>query len=298
MKKIVFSLVVLLFAAPALATTVTIDACDIGGGEVEIWYTTDNNLPRAFGLDITVSDGNIIACVPAMVGECNDVLQGYGIFPGTIQIAGDGTVTDDGTPVAPADDPGALGGINTDGITIEMGSLYVDGNEPGTSGLLCTITVTEDCTVTIAGNAARCGEGSPARGVIMVDPDEVPDVNYIPGDVFIYCFPSDHPDFGEWQTVGEPDSWCWVRQCHGDADNADEVFGRGRVWVGLNDITVLVAGFRVPYSGDPLVHPWIAADFDHADEVFGRGRVRVGLNDITVLVNYFRVPTVPDDCLD
>jgi len=35
-----------------------------------------------------------------------------------------------------------------------------------------------------------------------------------------------------------------------DFDHADEVFGRGRVRVGLNDITVLVNYFRVPTVPD------------------------------------------------
>jgi hypothetical protein len=118
-----------------------------------------------------------------MVGECNDVVQGFGIFPGTIQIDEGGNVTDDGTPVAPSDDPGALDGLDSNGITVELGSLYEDGNEPSLGGLICTITVTADCTVNIAGNAARCGVGSDPRGVVMVDWLEVPTVVYVPGVV-------------------------------------------------------------------------------------------------------------------
>ncbi len=184
MKKMTFVLAVLLFAAPAWATNVTVTATQVGTtDQVEISYSADVNLPRAFGLDITVTDGNIVACEPNMVGECTATVRGFGIFPGTIQIDDDGNVTDDGTPVAPSDDPGALGGINTNGITIEMGSLYTDVNAPASSGVLCTIVVTESCTVNIAGNAARCGEGSPDLGVVMENPDEVVTPTYIPCDV-------------------------------------------------------------------------------------------------------------------
>ncbi len=186
MKKIVFVLVVLLLAVPAWATTVTITAEQVGTtDQVEIKYSADVNLPRAFGLDITVTDGNIVACTPAMTGECTVSVRGFGIFPGTIQIDLDGNVTDDGTPVAPSDDLGALGGVGTNGITIEMGSLCVAGNEPPLSGVLCTIVVTESCTVNIAGNAARCGKGSEPRGVVMENPDEVVISIYIPGVVVI-----------------------------------------------------------------------------------------------------------------
>lgn len=185
MKKIAFVLAVLLLAAPAWAA-VTITATQVDDtNEVEISYSTDGNLPRAFGVDITVTDGNIVACTPAMVGECDADNQGYGIFPGTIVIEADGTVSDYNTPVAPSDDPGALGGLGTAGITVEMGSLYTDANAPDLSGVLCTIVVTENCTVNIAGNAARCGEGSEALGVVMENPDEVVIPTYIPGDVIL-----------------------------------------------------------------------------------------------------------------
>jgi hypothetical protein len=70
------------------------------------------------------------------------------------------------------------------------------------------------------------------------------------------------------------------------------------VWVGMNDVAVLVTGFRATYGGDPQVHPWIAADFDHYDEPYLRGTVRVGMNDVAELVQYFRAATVPADCLD
>lgn len=189
MKKIAFVLAVLLLAAPAWAA-VTITATQVDDtNEVEISYSTDGNLPRAFGLDITVTDGNIVSCTAAHIGECDADNRGYGIFPGTINIAADGEVNDWGSPVAPA---GAIGtpdpdpnnwGIGTAGITIEMGSLYVDGNEPASNGVLCTIVVTENCTVNIAGNAARCGMGSPEMGVVMENTDEVSIVYYVPCDV-------------------------------------------------------------------------------------------------------------------
>lgn len=300
MKKIAFVLAVLLLAAPSWAA-VTITATQVGDtNEVEISYSTDGTLPRAFGLDITVTDGNIVACTAAHVGECDATDQGYGIFPGTIVIEADGTVSDYNTPVAPSDDPGALGGLGTAGITVEMGSLYEDTNAPADSGVLCTIVVTESCTVNIAGNAARCGEGSEALGVVMENPDEVVIPTYIPGVVEFEdeCIPSDHADYNEWLAVGKPNSWCNPRQCHGDADGLDEQYGFIRVWVGYNDVSMLVDGFRKTYGGDPTVDTWIAADFNHADEQYGFIRVRVGYDDVAVLLDYFRKTDVPEDCLD
>jgi len=170
-KKIVFTLVLLLFTAPALASTVTIDANQIPDtNQVEISYTSDGNLPRGFGLDITVTDGNIVACIPAMtVGECTTDDRGFGIFPSTILIDDappTPVILDVGTPVSNVQP--ALGGLDTNGITIELGSLYQEPNAPPSSGVLCTIVITKSCIVRIAGNAGRCGESSPALGVVMM----------------------------------------------------------------------------------------------------------------------------------
>ncbi len=248
MKKIIFVLVVLLLAVPAWATTVTITATQVGTtDQVEIKYVSVGNLPRAFGLDITVTDGNIVACEPNMVGECTADVKGYGIFPGTIVIEADGTVSNDGTPVAPPGATGALGGIDTNGITIEMGSLYVDGNAPPLEGVLCTITVTKSCTVKIAGNAARCGTGS-ALGVVMENPDEVIIETYVPGGVII---PSKCLVVGQvvggvlitqdmydlWVVLGEPLSWCYDCHYRCDTDGDCDVDGI--------DVGVLVNGWSV-----------------------------------------------------
>ncbi|MHC4603910.1 MAG: hypothetical protein ACYS6W_11340, partial [Planctomycetota bacterium] len=218
-----FVLAILLFAAPAWAT-VTISATDLGGGEVAISYVTDGNLPRAFGLDITVTDGDITACEPNMVGECTATVRGYGIFMGTIAIEADGTISDYGTPVAPSSYPGTLDGLDTNGITIEMFSLYQEPNAPPASGELCRITITEMCTVNIAGNTARCG----TEGVVMEDWEEVPVVTYVPTDVGIDEMPVGST-IGDiyitqaihdlWVSIGRPVIWLCVGNSRGDANN-------------------------------------------------------------------------------
>lgn len=318
MKKIVFVLVMLLFAAPALATTVTIDACDIGEGQVEIWYTTDNNLPRAFGLDITVTDGNIVACTAAMEGECTATVKGFGIFPGTIDI--DDTVTPPvvnnyGTPVAPGTARGALGGLLTPGITLEMGSLYEGPNAPPSSGVLCTIVLDADeaCTVNIAGNAARCGEGSEPMGVVMEDPGQAVTIIYVPGpyDPPGNCFPSDHPDYAEWVAVGEPNSWCYPRQCRGDATGTEDGdIKLGYFWVQEGDLGILISGWKQdgPLLGDYVPgQAWIAADFTHSEDGdIKLGYYRVQEGDLGILISHWKAdavtqgddPAVPADCLD
>jgi hypothetical protein len=325
MKKIVFALVVLLFAAPAWADVVITATQVEETNEVEITYEVtlpDTNLPRAFGLDITVTDGNIIACTPAMEGECDISVKGFGIFPGTIDI--DDTVTPPvvntyGTPVAPAGARGALGGLDTNGITIEMGSLYEGPNAPPLSGLLCTIILDADanCTVNIAGNAARCGvEGSEAPGdaigVVMEDPTEVVTIDYVPGTVdpwVIDCFPSALTEqYADWVAMGKPGCWCGSgdpnanpRQCHGDATGEPPEGGAktGYWYVGLGDLNILVSAWKVL---EPAVDPTpsgpgiatipggICADFSHSAEGGAKtGYWRVGLGDPNILVGSWKV---------
>ena len=313
MKKIVFILVLLLFTAPALAT-VTIEANQIPDtNEVAITYFSDGNLPRGFGLDITISDGNIVKCIAAMEGECTDSVRGFGIFPSTIVINDQvepAVISHAGNPVSTIQP--ALGGFDTNGVTIELGSLYQEPNSPplGTESepvVLCTLVVTADsnCIVRIKGNVGRCGEGSPAYGVVMEDVEEIPNVvfvdgNYIPPEDE-ECIPSDHPDYDEWVLVGKPDSWCFPKQCHGDIDGELEEFGRDNwVPVGLNDFNIFLAGYHKP-DDDPDFDYWIAADLDHVAEEFGRDNwVRVGLFDFNVFLEYYHDADVdvPGDCQD
>ena len=149
----------------------------------------------------------------------------------------------------------------------------------------------------------------------MEDPCEDPGVSY---PVICQVTSVYHgPHYSEWDLIEKPESWATLRQCHGEADNSTESYGRGSyVWVGLDDIGVLAIGFRAaqynpatdpdmtdPSTGKPWM--WLAADFDHFAESYGRGNVvRVGLDDISELGTYFRVQEppngmgVPTDCQD
>ena len=279
MRKLVLVLAILLLAMPAMAVDVTIDK-SISGTSVDITYS--GTLARAYALEITVDNGQTITGVtPAFVGEG----AGYGIFMGTIAIDGTGTVTDDGTPVAPNDAPDAAGtGIGTNKVILEMGSLY-DVNGPATSGTLCTVTVSGNCNMTVAVNTTR--------GEVVLEDATTATTNLPITFAVGECYTG--PDYAQWVTVLKPDSWCTPRQCHGDADNAQEVIAKGTYWVGYNDINILLAGFKQAYV-NPVSSPWIAADFDHASEVIAKGTYRVGYADINVLLAYFKQGTVPADC--
>ena len=109
------------------------------------------------------------------------------------------------------------------------------------------------------------------------------------------CYNGPAAEVTQWTNVGKPDSWCWYHQCHGDADNATEASGRNQVWVGVNDLAVLLVGYKQPYT-DPHTNKWISADFDHYSEASGRNQVRVGVNDLAVLLVYYKQTVVPADC--
>ncbi len=71
--------------------------------------------------------------------------------------------------MAPPDDPNALGGLGTSGITIEMGALYYptdDGsvNAPLNQGTLFTLTLSDAANLTIKLNDAR-------GGIVLTNPD-------------------------------------------------------------------------------------------------------------------------------
>ena len=161
MKKMILLLAVMLMTAPAMAA-VTITVTDDGDGWAVISYdaTTETDFVRAFALDITASnDVNIVAYDSA---DAN-----YWVYPGTIDINDAGGVNDVGTPIAPNGSPGALGGLGTNGITIEMGALFEAGvdDPPAAEGVLLRIQLDPAAT---ADAADVCVVGNAMRGNIVM----------------------------------------------------------------------------------------------------------------------------------
>jgi hypothetical protein len=156
MKKIAFVLAAFMFAATAIAGTVTMTIVDNGDHTADITYVADANV-SAFALDVNVDNGNITGISNYFEGECDDVNKGYGIFLGTIEILESGDVNDWGTPIAdPCDLPSdTKPGLGNNGVTVEMGALYTHGRQPSRTGTLCTLTVSADCNMTVTGNVGR-----------------------------------------------------------------------------------------------------------------------------------------------
>ena len=297
MKKMILALVVILLSTPAWAS-VSITVTDLGDGKAAIDYS-GTELARAFALDITADAGTIDAISDFAVGDDNN---GYGIFPANFRRhitvdAVTGEVSDwaiEGyTPVADANDPGALSGLGTNGITIEMGSVY-DTKAPALEGRLCVITCSEACKVTVATNATRGNVVLEDVSEATVDLTAATDVQI--GGAVSYTGPQ--PD--EWQAVGMPD--CWItsinaRQCKGDADGLSQ--GKQKYWVSTNDLDILIAAWNKSFAqidgqsvGDV---PLICADSDHLSQ--GKQKYRVSTNDLDILIANWQAADGPaPDC--
>jgi hypothetical protein len=306
MRKMILALAVVLLAAPAWAA-VTITLTGVGN-EVTIGYdaTTELQRVRAFALDVTATGGTIVGVAGYKVGDDN---HGYGIFPGNFSLyitvnpttgLVDSWNDPNYTPVAPADDPGALGGLGTDGITIEMGSLY-DANWPAQSGVLCKVTVS-------AGTTKLCVNGNAIRGnIVMEDAAEVPVVEACIPIGTPDCFPSTDAAYADWVTLGKPDCWCYPRQCKGDADGLKQGSAlAGYMYVGTNDLNKLISGWKIldPPKGPGVTPVQACADFDHLRQGSAlAGYMRVGTNDLNRLIAQWKVleppkgAGVPADCL-
>ncbi len=294
MKKIIFPLVVAVLAAPAWAT-IAIKVTDLGDGKAAIDYS-GTELARAFALDITVDAGTIEAVSDFKVGDDNN---GYGIFPANFSryITVDpvsGNVTDWAiagySPVADPNDPGALGGLRTNGITLEMASLY-DTKAPPLAGRLCVITVSEACKVSVTTNATRGNVVLENASQATIDLAGATNVQ-IGSTAGGYTGP--HPE--EWQAVGKPD--CWIaslnpRQCRGDADGASQ--GKQQFWVSTNDLDILIAAWNKTFdqiSGQKVGNvPLVCADFDHLSQ--GKSKFRVSTNDLDILIANWQLANQP-----
>ncbi len=220
MKKLAFSLAIVMLAVPAMARVDITATCDANVVTVSYESNEPNHI-RAFALDISCTNDANIAVL-----DWNDT--DYYIYPTTIDINSNGTVDDYGTPVSLQSDfasgtpayNGTLVGPPGSEMTIEMGSLYEgEPNAPADSGTLITFSVDEDCCISITGNVIRGGD------VIMEDPCEIVDVNFVgccatvPGceclgdicDTATTGPPDGRVDFGDWsklttelQTNGDP----------------------------------------------------------------------------------------------
>jgi len=317
MKKLSLVLAALLFTTPALAAVhITVEP---SGKTALVKYATDGEKVRAFALDITVDKGVIQGISDFIRGESTKAQPGYGIFPANfarhITVNPDtGEVAkwdvNDYTPVADPCDPGALGGLGTKGLTVEMGALYYptddsSPNAPLNQGTLFKLTLSEQAKLTIKLNEAR-------GGVVLTNPDvpAVVDLSKVTGIAIAggIAIASSSAEYAEWVAVGKPVCWTYPRQCHGDADGRKEGDAKtGFYYVGPSDLNIVVAAWQVkepPFGpGIATINNGICADFAHdRGGNATTGFYRVGPTDLNRLVESWLIkeapagPGVPGDC--
>lgn len=260
MKKLVVLMAVLAIAVPSMAGT-TVSCAQIGTtAQFTISYAYDGtgSVPRAFALDVTTNLGSFSAVAATMTGESTTVTKGFGIFPGTIAIDSTGSVTSVGTPVAPQTDlpSGTLAGLNTAGMTLELGSLYATSAAApvvagtASSGILVTVTMSgmaqdsaaKVATITIVPNTAR-------GGLVLEDATSVGAFSSactvtIPALPPSDCFSNSLSTFTRWTLSGKPDCWCPPTSVTGLPKG-----GSGYQCVGDADGTRYASTYRV-YNGD------------------------------------------------
>ena len=305
MKKLIVILA-LLIATPALAALSVY--CELTGSVAAIKYSGAdvNNLPAGFALSITADSGATLTLKTGYkTGESTNASPGYGVFPGSINLDNPAVPVWNNPVADPCDEP-AGDGDGTDFVIVEFGALYDDDtNAPSTSGTLCEFVVSGDCTVTLE-------DEDTYRGGIVLEDGTTVDVNTACAVACCLnpcegkCFPGCNPvglntaEYEQWVLVGEPECWCFPRQCLGDVDGRAE--GKGQIWVSLNDLTVLKAawnknlavvdGNSTIVGNPPLDVPWICADIDHFPE--GKGEVRVGVEDLGILKAHWNESNGPD----
>jgi hypothetical protein len=323
MRTTILALAVVLLAAPVWAD-VTITLTDISDTVVEVGYEATGERPRAFALDLKVTEGTITDVTDFVIGDDN---FGFGICPANFSryiTVNDqtGEVDDWGVPgygpVADGGDPGAQGGLDTNGVTLEMGALY-DNNAPPMTGVLCKVIVDYPTSTTL------CVVGNALRGnVVLEDATEVVPVEAcitLPpvGDE---CFPSDAAyatQYADWVRYGKPDCWCNSTatgedisdtapgnyesgdyQCDGDA-NTDWVNAFLKWRVSATDLNVVIANWKRTDanigSGDPDTEPDPCADIDHQwKNAFLKWRVSA--SDLNILTSNWKknAAALPGNC--
>lgn len=179
-----------LLAIPGLADVRVFVESNNGTAWIK-YECTAGEVVRAFALDVSVDQGQILGISDYFVGESRADVQGYGIFPASFR---DHITVDSGqvitwdvsgyTPLAAvADRPGdTLPGLHSSGVSLEFGGLWkasVPAAVPGPVGTLCALHLSESANVSVTANSSRGGlvPASPGGGFSPVFTGAFVDVN-------------------------------------------------------------------------------------------------------------------------
>lgn len=324
MKKLLTLIAVFAFTAPVLAAdgdpNVKI-TCEAEGTTVTVSYALQaqdgfdpaSDPMRGIAFNITTSNTAKIATItdyaalnfaPPVNSEGIDDVSGYIIHMGSIVIGPQDPnfVTNFGDPVAPNTDPGALGGLGTTGITVEMGSLYsANGTPPGSSGMLFKITIDlngESSTdLTIVGESTRGGP----QGECVLESGQMANVLSTGCTVSGVCYIVGQPRYYDqnmnpgpaitqdqwntWDSLGQPKCWCCPHHGLGDTN--------GDGYVNSNDVSAINNVFMSGVgTTPPLPASSIRLDVNHDGYV--------NSNDVSIANNNFMagLGQLPNTCPD
>ncbi len=166
------------FMTLSLGATVRVYVQDINGLAWIKYECTGGEIVRSFALDVTVDQGVILEVSNFLRGPSTAAAPGYGIFPAAFRdhvTVLSGTNADwsspDYNPVANAADrpTDTLPGLNSNGVTLEMGALWDPSSTaaiPPLSGTLCALRISQIAKVGIIANASRGG--------VVGEPPDVP----------------------------------------------------------------------------------------------------------------------------
>lgn len=143
------------------------------------YQCTAGEVVRSFALDVTVDRGQITGITNYFRGPCTATAQGYGIFPASfrdqITVSSGSNANWSVTGYSPlavtADNPGGtLPGLNSSGVTLELGALWdatVPAAFPPASGTLCALQLSQAANVTVTTNLVRGGIVAAPRDVLI-----------------------------------------------------------------------------------------------------------------------------------
>jgi len=324
MKKALITLVVLALAAPLYASTIEFTATDTAIGECTISYTCTDAAAVAMGLDVDMD-----AAAEA------DIYQIDSFFDIFMDLAFDeeggdgydyGEGNGDASNAGADQDAAGQATLPAESFCISMGGLGGETeplNDPCMAGQIVLQAAPNGATGTLDLNALRGGvidENGDTMTVIGLP------LTLTFGGGELDCYQEagrdiTHPaEYADWLAFGSPECWCYVRQCHGDADGTSTGTAfLGYQFVSVPDLDTLAAGYLVkePKVGKtwpgilsitgPTGTPGICADFKrNATGTAFLGYQRVSVPDLDELALYYLVkepkvgktwPGVPADCL-
>jgi len=265
-----------LMASPLMADEITITAEDAGSGVLSVFYTVVSGAPVGISLNFACSDGatttaadvtNVDPCFPVYLDQAHDTGETYNFDP--VQ----------GSPLANADAAGVPAGAVSE-FAICMGRLGQAAPAIGTPIKLCDIQLTQGTAAsTCVSIAADTLRGGVVGSVFTVN---VPASCVTVAFVETKCMKSTAPEYAVWQAWGEPDCWCYDRQCRGNVDGKKTYLR----YVSSTDLDLFKQAYNKNDAALALITNGMCANLDHAKTYLRF----VSSTDLDIFKTYYNKP--------